>query len=223
MKKTLILAITLLGASLHTQANTIINTKDASDNGGNNYYGFTCKLTDTFFTTTGDALDTQVILESLTIDTRIGSGSGGEFKVAVYEHTTDGTVGDFVTISENSVTWAHSSSLTLTFGDTVTIETGKQYKYLFVNSSATAASLTDLSTEGATLLSNYQSAAVGESLRMRNFSSLPSGDGTYKSNGLNSWESSYMPVVSFTVAPEPATATLSLLALAGLCIRRRRA
>lgn len=223
MKKTLILAITLLGASLHTQANTIISTKDATDNGGNYYYGFTCKLTDTFFTTTGDALATEVILERLTIDTRTGSGSGSEFKVAVYEHTTDGTVGDFVTISENSVTWAHSSSLTLTFGDTVTIETGKQYKYLFVNSSATAASLTDLSAEGATLLSNYQSAAVSASLKMRDFTPLPNGDGTYASSNLNSWASHYMPVVSFTVAPEPATATLSLLALAGLCIRRRRA
>ncbi len=40
-------------------------------------------------------------------------------------------------------------------------------------------------------------------------------------------QSDYMPVVSFTVTntpaiPEPTTATLSLLALAGLAARRRR-
>ncbi len=53
---------------------------------------------------------------------------------------------------------------------------------------------------------------------------LPKGDGVYMVNGLNSWAGFYMPnvEVSLSATPEPTTATLSLLALAGLCARRRR-
>lgn len=63
--------------------------------------------------------------------------------------------------------------------------------------------------------------------------SIPGGWGTYKGSGINSWEGQYVPVTTVTlskndiseeipVVPEPTTATLSLLTLAGLAARRRR-
>ena len=54
---------------------------------------------------------------------------------------------------------------------------------------------------------------------------LPKGDGIVWNTAYNQWSGQNMAAVTFNAAPavpEPTTATLSLLALAGLAARRRR-
>ena len=184
------------------------------------------KLTDSFLDATASATDetdlgalSSVVLNSVTINNRTDAGGSqtfGSVYLAVYLYSADKTTGTFVGISNNVATNGNlNGSNTFTFSD-VTLDPNEQYQYLFVTSNDT----TTLST-----FDGYKSVAHQFGLNVANINAtLPSGDGTYKGSGLNDWEGSYMPNVSVgvSVTPEPTTATLSLLALAGLCARRRR-
>ena len=230
MKKTLITA-TLIAAlatapAVLAEDSYTIELADGFASGNGNYNGWTMSLTDRFFDATASATESpdlgdlsSVLLNSVTINNRTDAGGSqtfGSVYLAVYLYSADKTTGTFVGISNNVATNGNlNGSNTFTFSD-VTLDPNEQYQYLFVTSNDT----TTLST-----FDGYKSVAHQFGLNVANINAtLPSGDGTYKGSGLNDWEGSYMPNVSVgvSVTPEPTTATLSLLALAGLCARRRR-
>lgn len=192
------------------------------NSGNGTYYGCTLKLTDSFVNTTfADPAITELpatlTLDTITFYTRTsGTQSGSTVYLAVYEYESDETTGTLVGLSTNSVQAnTLNTSLTFNFSD-VTISSTQQYQLLFVNDSSTA--------ENIASFDGYRGHGTGVGLNVLQQSSLPTGDGTYKGTGINSWEGMYIPKVTIATSaiPEPTTATLSLLALAGLAVRRRR-
>ena len=226
MKKSLITtallaAMTMLSPVMADDEFTVTTGDGYAQNRGN-YYGFTVSMMDTFLdatSTSGSALASfdEVVLNSLSLQQRTqGTPSGHTVYLAVYEYSADATTGTFVGVSSNSVTDnATDGWSTFNFTD-VTIDPNKQYQYVFVTTND-AGSLTSFA--------DYQNNSSQFGFEMSNIAKrIPTGDGVYTGNDLNSWEGFYMPnvEVSLSATPEPTTATLSLLALAGLCARRRR-
>ncbi len=226
MKKTLIALMALASVAA---ADTYTSSTPAKSGSGaqGNYYGFTLAPDNaTYLTTNIPQGVTELNLDSLTILTRSGSASATDMKVAVYTYTGDSTVGTYLGSSSSTGTGvAADTTLTLTFSG-VTIDPTARYQFLFVQADATDLTLGTFD--------GYKSVAIAWGISVTNsFSAqIPGGWGTYKGNGINSWEGNYVPVTTLTMStvastetpsiPEPATATLSLLALAGLAARRRR-
>ncbi len=213
MKKTIAL---LLAAAGFAMADTYTASTPAKSAQGN-YYGFTIAFDNSTYLTTDVPADTVLNLDSITLQSRTNQ-SFDDMKVAVYTYEGDSTVGTFLGTS-STVTFATNTTFTLTF-DGIQVNSSDRYQFLYV------AAGTDDST--LSTFEGYQAAAMAWGTAVTNsFSTqIPGGWGTYKGNGINSWEGNYMPVTTVTlstpVVPEPATATLSLLALAGLAARRRR-
>lgn len=226
MKKTLIALMALASVAAADTYTSSTPAKSAAGAQGN-YYGFTlAPANSTYLTTDIPEGVTELNLDSLTIQTRSNDLIAKDMKVAVYTYTADYTVGTYLGSSSSTGTEITAdTTLTLTFSG-VTIDPNARYQFLFVNADADAVTLG--SFEG------YQSVATSWGVAVTNsFSaSIPGGWGTYKGSGINSWEGQYIPVTTLTmstvgstespVVPEPATATLSLLALAGMAARRRR-
>ncbi len=224
--KTLITAALALGSTL-AFGSDYTTTTTGTGTGNGTYWGWCTALTHSYLTTTPSITATDVLtLDSIAIAG--GTGSGGTLtngaKLVIFGYTADSTVGSFVGISDNVAVRTAGSDFTFTFTD-VELTAGQQYQFLFVNATATEETFTNLA-EGATMLSTYQSVAGSVRHQVHNHSSIPGGDGTYKSSGMNSWEGAYVTSATYSLSslpvPEPATATLSLLALAGLAARRRR-
>ena len=216
MKKTLIALMALASVAA---ADTYTSSTPEKTNKGN-YYGFTlAPANSTYLTTDIPAGVTELNLDSITLLTRDGTYST-DMKVAVYAYEGDNTVGTYLGSSSATGTdVAADTALTLTFSG-VTIDPNARYQFLFVKADATDLTLSTFD--------GYKSAATAWGVSVTNSftANIPQGWGTYKGNGINSWEGQYVPVTTLTmstvVVPEPATATLSLLALAGLAARRRR-
>ncbi len=226
MKKTIFLAALALGSTL-AYGLDYTTTTTGTGQGIGSYYGWCAKLTDSFMQTDPSGLSGLLTLNSITL--HAGAGSGGSLdggsKLAVFSYVGDGTVGEFVGLSTNSVSRSAGSDMVYLFSD-VSLDVDKQYQFLFVSSETSVDHFNDLS-DGATTFTAYQSVAGSVRHNVQNHGSIPSGDGTYKNNSLNSWEGFYVSEAVYSlssseVVPEPATATLSLLALAGLAARRRR-
>ena len=222
MKKTLIALMALAGLAA-ADTYTASTPGKSSDSAQGNYYGFTLAFDNSTYLTTDVPADTELNLDSITLQSRTGNNTYGDMKVAVYEYTADSTVGTFLGTS-STVQYAANTTFTLTF-DGITVNSSDRYQFLFVNASADDATLGTVA--------GYQAAAMqwGTSVTNSFSQNIPGGWGTYKSNGINSWEGQYIPVTTVTLStpvpstpqvPEPTTATLSLLALAGLAARRRR-
>lgn len=228
--KPIISVISVLLSLGAAQAATIFSTTNinAASDGGNGYFGFATQLASSVMSSSTDGkeatLPATVYLNNLSLDMRNGGGgSGATFKVAVYTFTSDGTVGGLIGLSTNANTWADGVTLTFDF-DNVALDATTTYQYLFVDETATWEALN--LTAGTENMAAYKNHAVSAALSMSNNTSLPQGSGTYKNNTLNSWEGKYLPAVNFStsneVIPEPATATLGLLGLGVLLLRRRR-
>ena len=95
----LLLSVILCSVGVMWAITTI--TTDKNDN-GNSYYGFTAKLTDTFYNASGDEMADEVNLQTLSIYGRTANGNGSDFKVAIYQYSADATTGQFVALSDNS-------------------------------------------------------------------------------------------------------------------------
>ncbi|MBR4107769.1 MAG: PEP-CTERM sorting domain-containing protein [Akkermansia sp.] len=216
MKKTIALLLVAAGFAM---ADTYTASTPAKSGAGaqGNYYGFTIAFDNSTYLTTDVPADTVLNLDSITLQSRT-DGTAIDMKVAVYTYEGDRTVGTFLGTS-STVTYAADTTFTLTF-DGIQVNSSDRYQFLYVAAS------TDDST--LSTFEGYQAAAMswGTSVTNSFSTNIPAGWGTYKSNGINSWEGQYIPVTTVTlstpVVPEPATATLSLLALAGLAARRRR-
>ena len=226
MKKTLIALVAL--ASVAAADTYTSSTPGKSGTGAQgNYYGFTLSPANTTYLTTDIPEGvTELNLDSLTLLTRSGSNSSVDMKVAVYAYAGDSTVGTYLgSSSSTGTTVGNDATITLNFSG-VTIDPTARYQFMFVKAESTDLTLSTFD--------GYKSASTAWGISVTNsFSAnLPQGWGTYKGNGINSWEGMYVPVTTLTmstvvapespVVPEPATATLSLLALAGLAARRRR-
>ncbi len=221
MKKTLIALMALTGLAM-ADTYTASTPAKSADGAQGNYYGFTLSFDNSSYLTTDVPAGTELNLDSITLQSRTGDYSFDDMKVAVYEFEADGTVGAFLGTS-STVQFATNTTFTLTF-DGITVNSSDRYQFLYVKAA----------TDDTTLdtFEGYQAAAMnwGTSVTNSFAGTIPGGWGTYKSNGLNSWEGNYVPVTTVTLStpavapavPEPATATLSLLALAGLAARRRR-
>ncbi len=221
MKKTLIAIMALAGLAAAETYTASTPAKSAAGAQGN-YYGFTLAPNNGTYLTNDIPDNISVMtLESITLLSRSNVGVNcPDVKVAVYAYTADSTTGTYLGVSTNSTgTAADNTTYTLNFSG-ITINPNERYQFLYVNAGADVTTLA--SFEG------YQTASIkwGTSVTNSFSTNIPDGWGTYKSNGINSWEGQYIPVTTVTLSapavPEPTTATLSLLALAGLAARRRR-
>lgn len=218
MKKTLIALMALAGLAA---AETYTASTPAKSSAGaqGRYYGFTLAFDAATYLTTSVPSNTELNLDSITLLTRSNDSTAEAMKVAVYKYEGDRTTGAFlgtsVTTLENV---ANNTTYTLTF-ENITVNSSDRYQFLFVQADT---------TEDLTTFEGYQAAAMawGTSVTNSFSTNIPGGWGTYKNNAINSWEGQYIPVTTVTLStpavPEPTTATLSLLALAGLSARRRR-
>ena len=215
MKKTIIALMALAGLAA---ADTYTASTPAKSAQGN-YYGFTLSFDNATYLTTDVPANTQLTLESITLQSRSGSATAAAMKVAVYKYEGDHTTGTFLGLSETTLeNVADDTTYTLSFNG-ITVNSSDRYQFLYVNANT---------TEDLTTFDGYKAAAMSWGTAVTNsFSTqIPGGWGTYKGSGINSWEGNYVPVTTVTLStpavPEPTTATLSLLALAGLAARRRR-
>ncbi len=219
MKKTLI-ALMALASFAAAETYTASTPPKSSSGAQGYYYGFTLSFDNAAFLTTDVPSDTELVLDSITLQTRAGGyATTAAMQVAVYKYTGDATTGTFLGVSSTVLQdVASDTTYTVTFED-IMVSSSDRYQFLFVDANTTE----DLST-----FDGYKAAAMvwGVSLTDSFSTQIPGGWGTYRSNGINSWERNYIPVTTVTlstpVVPEPTTATLSLLALTGLAARRRR-
>ena len=221
MKKTIIALIALAGVAA---ADSYTSSTYKKQDQASTHYGFTIALADSSWVDTTIPTDvTSVQLDSVTLMTR-NSGSYNDIKIAVYEYTSDGNVGDLLGLS-SAASFATNSNVEFTFSGSVTLNPASRYQYMFVSADST--------TEDVDTYNEYKAKATSWGLALTNkesdgnaytYANIPSGWGTYTNGTANGWQDMLLPVVTVTTSsvPEPTTATLSLLALAGLAARRRR-
>ncbi len=187
------------------------------------HYGFTLAIADSNWVESTIPTDvTSVQLDSITLLTRLDK-SYSDIKIAVYEYLEDGNVGTFLGLS-SSESFTTNTNVEFTFSDSITLNPTTRYQFMFVASDSTA--------ETVDTFDEYKAKATAWGLALTNKESvegeythanIPSGWGTYTNGTANGWQNALLPVVTITTSvPEPTTATLSLLALAGLAVRRRR-
>ncbi len=224
MKKTII-AMMALASVAAAETYTASTPAKSGDGAQGNYYGFTLAFDNSTYLTTNVPAETELSLDSITLQTRSASSTATAMQVAVYKYTGDSTTGTYLGLSETTLENVdNNTTYTLTFSD-ILVNSSDRYQFLFVKADT---------TENLATFDGYKAAAMAWGVSVTNSFSdqIPGGWGTYKGNGINSWEGNYVPVTTITLstpitpdspaAPEPTTATLSLLALVGLAARRRK-
>lgn len=154
-----------------------------------------------------DKLDTQVALVSYSFITRKDGVLTNDVKVKISDST--GTVlGYSEVVSYDTNAKSTTNEIygvgTFTFSDTIVINSNEAYTYSLVNDND------ELTAYTSTF--NYA--------RFRTY--FGSNNGYWINNQHNNGDYAVYSIVTKSI-PEPTTATLSLLALAGLAARRRRA
>lgn len=193
----------------------------SGDGAQGNYYGFTMAFDNVTYLTTDVPANMELNLDSITLLTRSGSATADAMKVAVYKYEGDSKTGTYLGLSETTLKdVANNTTYTLTFDDII-VNSSDRYQFLFVKADT---------TEDLTTFEGYKAASMAWGVSVTNSFSqqIPGGWGTYKGNGINSWEGNYVPVTTVTLSvpiPEPSTfgllAGLGALALVGTRRRRR--
>lgn len=195
---------------------TIATNTNEANNGGNGYFGFATSL-DSPAVSVSSTLPSTFDLGSIELTGRDSGGTYSSMKIAIYTYDADGTVGDFVGLSDVQIL-GDGASATFSFSG-VSLDSASTYQYLFVSDTTVAGDLSDGQQ------SSYQAAAASSSLSMSQNDSLPGGSGTYKNDSQNSWEGTFLPEFTFTEAttvPEPSSTALLGLGGLSLILRRRR-
>ncbi len=226
MKKTLITLAALAVASVATAADNSFSvstdTETYTSMGNGIYRGWVGSLTDGYLSTDTTLADTVILSKiSVAASNDDWTTATTSFKLAIFAY--DGDVSDSVSSSEVKALstsigqWTKGGTLTFSF-DSVELSKSTDYRFFFVSSDSTVESCSPWEDKGAAV--RLRVVNVGTTLTGSDCL-LDSG-----SAGAFSGNYDYAPNVSYTVSnkavPEPATATLSLLALAGLAARRRR-
>lgn len=215
MKKTL-LALLAMTACAMGDTLTFSTAPEYNGSEGGSYAGivFTLGANDPErFALTGEIATPMVDLVSISLTER-GSNNLADDRILYVTDSNNVYLG-----SSSVFTKAEGSDVAVfDFGGTITLNVADTY-YAYLLTSAGD----DSWTVGETVVPSGQFfsgqlAAAGGSLTAGNAANwgLLNGQKSLASTG-------YAPVMSIEVIPEPATATLSLLALAGLAARRRRA
>ncbi len=237
MKRTL-LTILALGSASFAVADSITATTELSTgtgytNDGNRRSGFVVNLAEAVTYTLNNSEITDftaydsVKLDSITLNTATSNNSASSARIVVYkldsitgdDRTTNLTycgVSDYVTIQDQT-------AVTFTFTAAFTLSTDGAYGFFFVNDTDT---ISDTVLSSATSLSTISDGLVAFRVQ-HTWSNMPGAE--LKADG-TSWSNGEIPIATYNITatkadanvPEPATATLSLLALAGLAARRRR-
>ncbi len=225
MKKTLITAI-LACAAAASAADITLTSPGQTDDKRAGYTGFDFTLNNTAWLTptpAGSTLTEEVTLNSMTIKSYATWFRNKPMGIAIYQKV--GSTWNFVGKSawETSVPVGTNefefSSLDLSSATTYTaVFYGVESAFSSLAAGSTLTSLAGLEVPTA----ETPIAVAGLSL-----ATAVAGSETIYGGTPGTAATDYMPVVSFTVTntpaiPEPTTATLSLLALAGLAARRRR-
>ncbi len=241
MKKTIItvMALCLGVAACGAESEyTLTSTTTGSVTSNSSRYGFTFDFgaSGAYSLSEGTtAIGTNDSLASIKIT--LGSGvteaTAESVKLAVYSISPKNwnSIYDFTSyegMSATGVYTAESSGNTVTF-DLSGIDLQPSdglYAFMIVGSSTTDAVLTTGVTETTSLADVYFASSSKSSLKFAFASSTGAWNNVKATNtDVKKWNTKVTPVATYTfseVVPEPATATLSLLALAGLAARRRR-
>lgn len=226
MMKTLL--ITALAAASVACATEYTTTVNASSKNKGVYTGFTLSLGASYLTTAPNTPDGTVYLTGMTLAINSDPSSGAlkqaasanpYVKIAVYDskNTLLG-LSSAIDVSLATVEADPGKVQSLTFGGGVEVDFSSTYKFVFVAEGSTMDSLKDQAPSNVAVkagISLYGSVSGASNVLYTNTDLTTYQDGNYT------------PLVTFTTSdvapavPEPATATLSLLALAGLAARRR--
>ena len=244
MKKTLITLLALASVAVAADYGTVFTTTNSVTQTDSNYgcKGFIFNLNGSALTTTsnpsGSAIEGMVELTSITLNTGTATNNwahDGKYSLVI-TNTDFSIIGWSTTLSTASTTGYKWSFVSGTDNAPVILDSSKNY--LVLADSATSF------TKGATLIKNNKVIRLGSNgvinygANKLDFSSTSTtqysglefinvadpGDGkAYESYTIDN-STQYAPNVTFVTkaVPEPTTATLSLLALAGLAARRRR-
>lgn len=249
MKKTMIAMLAMAGAAFATEAdqidwtfsNYMSNLDPSTASALTQYYtssGIQFSLTadSTAYKATasegGAELPDWLFLDSVTLHTVNNANSN------MYGILCD-SAGNVVTVSDNKSTCSAQGDLTFNFSDTKVVM-GEKYEIVFFSSvqqdhqgmlnyiannnwsyaaGSTNTAHTNIQLPALTLNAGSGSGYTGDGTILMMNGNKPQGmDSTSLFQGKQ-----YMPAITITAhTPEPATATLSLLALAALAARRKR-
>lgn len=217
--KTFIILASLAGMAAMSQAATIFETSHSGTtlNRGN-YYGIRFQLNDTRWLTTTPSestLPATVYLTDLSIQKRDTSSNDSSYTAGAFKIALTDSTGALISFSDNSLTYtdiSYSAMMEFTFSSTPELSSNAIYNFYYVKAEATA--------------DDFLANRVQIGTRVGQGPNAPTGQGMLNAAG-NIQDAGWGGIFKVTTTdtlpiPEPATATLGLLGLAGLMVRRRR-
>ncbi len=213
MKKTLYLILTVCAATAYSDTITLTPVTAPANGDVGGYGGWKQSLSSADISIpAGTTLADTVYLSSITIparasDNSVGNGMTSTVWLVIYDGDT------YKGVSSSSVTFASgTTSYTFSF-DNIALSKKTIYTFSFATVDSTTGAVT---TDGIGFRSHIS------------HNTPETGEGLLGTNG-EAAVPAYTAAATYVVSndapvavPEPATATLSLLALAGLAARRRR-